>query len=241
MGNGVGGAAAIIGIGQTEFSKAAGRSETQLASEAILAALADAGLTTADVNGLVSYTIDPVEEVELVRALGIPEINFSSRIPYGGGGSQGVLLHAAAAIASGAADVVVAYRAVKARSGERFGRAGVGGRATSQHSGSTAMQWSTPYGVLTPASWMSLNIVRYMHTYKQPARISGAPLCNLESTPRTTQTLTFTRSQSCWRTIKHLDGLQSRPSDSLIAARRPMVQWRLSSRPQSERVIVISP
>ena len=76
MGNDVGGAAAIIGIGQTEFSKAAGRSETQLASEAILAALADAGLTTADVNGLVSYTIDPVEETELVRTLGIPEISF---------------------------------------------------------------------------------------------------------------------------------------------------------------------
>jgi acetyl-CoA acetyltransferase len=27
------------------------------------------------------------------------------------------------------------------------------------------MQWCTPYGVLTPASWMSLNSVRYMHTY----------------------------------------------------------------------------
>ena len=52
----------------------------------------------------------------------------SSRVPYGGGGSQGVLLHAAAAVASGAAEVVVAYRAVKARSGARFGRAEVAGR-----------------------------------------------------------------------------------------------------------------
>jgi acetyl-CoA acetyltransferase len=158
-------ATAIVGIGQTEFSKAAGRSETQLAAEAILTALADAGLTPADVDGLVSYTIDPVEETELVRTLGIPEIHFSSRVPYGGGGSQGVLLHAAAAIAAGIAEVVVGYRAVKARSGERFGRAAVGGRATSLHSGSTAMQWCSPYGVLTPASWMSLNAVRYMHTY----------------------------------------------------------------------------
>jgi len=156
---------AIVGIGQTEFSKAAGRSETQLAAEAIVAALADAGLTTADVDGLVSYTIDPVEETELVRTLGIPEIHFSSRVPYGGGGSQGVLLHAASALVSGIADVVVAYRAIKARSGERFGRAAVGGRGTSSHSGSTAMQWCTPYGVLTPASWMSLNSVRYMHAY----------------------------------------------------------------------------
>ncbi len=158
-------ATAIVGIGQTEFSKAAGRSETQLAAEAIVAALADAGLTSADVNGLVSYTIDPVEETELVRALGIPEINFSSRVPYGGGGSQGVLLHAASAVASGVADVVIGYRSIKARSGERFGRAAVGSRGTSSHSGSTAMQWCTPYGVLTPASWMSLNSVRYMHTY----------------------------------------------------------------------------
>jgi acetyl-CoA acetyltransferase len=157
--------ASIVGVGQTEFSKSAGRSETQLAAEAILSALRDAGLSIADVDGLVSYTIDPVEETELVRALGIPEIHFSSRVPYGGGGSQGVLLHAAAAVASGLADVVIAYRAIKARSGERFGRAGVGGRPTASHSGSTAMQWCTPYGVLTPASWMSLNAVRYMHTF----------------------------------------------------------------------------
>src|ERR1700733_14086695 len=128
-------ATAIVGIGQTEFSKAAGRSETRLATEAIRAALADAGLGTDDVDGLVSYTIDPVEETELVRALGVPEVSWSSRVPYGGGGSQGVVLHAAAAVAAGAADVVVAYRALRARSGERFGRATTSGRAASTHSG----------------------------------------------------------------------------------------------------------
>jgi acetyl-CoA acetyltransferase len=157
--------AAIVGVGQTEFSKAAGRSETQLACEAIGAALSDAGLTTADVDGLVSYTIDPVEETELVRALGIPEIAWSSRVPYGGGGSQGVLLHAAAAVATGAARAVVVYRAIKARSGRRFGRASGDPSPTSAHSGTTASQWCYPYGVLTPASWMALNAVRYMHTY----------------------------------------------------------------------------
>jgi 17-hydroxy-3-oxo-4-pregnene-20-carboxyl-CoA lyase len=155
--------ASIVGIGQTEYSKHAGRSETQLASEAIVAALADAGLTTSDVDGLVSYTIDPVEEAELVRALGVPDVRWSSRIPYGGGGSQGVLLHAAAAVAIGAANVVVAYRAIKSRSGTRFGAAQTAGRATSSHSGSTAGQWCSPFGILAPASWLSLNAVRYMH------------------------------------------------------------------------------
>jgi acetyl-CoA acetyltransferase len=159
------GAAAIVGIGQTEFSKDAGRSETHLATEAIVAALADAGLGTDEVDGLVSYTIDPVEETELVRALGVPEVGWSSRVPYGGGGSQGVLLHAAAAVASGAADVVVAYRALRARSGARFGAATGRRAATAAHSGTTAMQWAYPYGVLTPASWMSLNATRYMHAF----------------------------------------------------------------------------
>jgi acetyl-CoA acetyltransferase len=159
------GATAIVGIGQTEFSKDAGRSETRLAAEAIVAALADAGLGTNDLDGLVSYTIDPVEETELVRSLGTPEINWSSRVPYGGGGSQGVLLHAAAAVVSGAADVVVAYRALRARSGGRFGAATLRPGATSAHSGTTAMQWAYPYGVLTPASWMSFNATRYMHTF----------------------------------------------------------------------------
>lgn len=162
----LGGAAAIIGVGSTEFSHHAGRTELQLACEAIHAALLDAGLTAADVDGIVSYTVDPVEETELVRSVGMQEIAFSSRVPYGGGGSMGVLLHAAAAVASGAADVVVVYRAIRARSGAtRFGGAKTVASPTSGHSGTTAMQWCMPFGVLTPASWMSFNSVRYMHQF----------------------------------------------------------------------------
>jgi acetyl-CoA acetyltransferase len=160
------GKAAIVGIGQTEFSRQAGRTELQLACEAVTAALGDAGLTPGDVDGLVSYTVDPVEETELVRSVGIAEVGYSSRIPYGGGGSMGVLLHAASAVASGAAEVVVAYRAIRARSGAtRFGGAKVAPSPTSGHSGTTAMQWCMPFGVLTPASWMALNSTRYMHEF----------------------------------------------------------------------------
>jgi acetyl-CoA acetyltransferase len=164
--NEFGGRAAIVGAAATEFSRQAGRTELQLACEAIRDALRDAGLSAADVDGIVSYTVDPVEETELVRAVGFQEIGFSSRVPYGGGGSMGTLLHAAAAIASGAAEVVVAYRAIRARSGAtRFGGAKTAASPTSGHAGTTAMQWCMPYGVLTPASWMALNATRYMHTY----------------------------------------------------------------------------
>jgi acetyl-CoA acetyltransferase len=175
------GATAIVGVGQTEFSKNAGRSETQLAGEAILAALGDAGLGPRDVDGLVSYTIDPVEETELVRSVGIPQVGWSSRVPYGGGGSQGMLLHAAAAVASGAADVVIAYRALRARSGNRFGGATGGLQPTSAHSGTTAMQWCFPYGVFTPASWMSLNATRYMHTFGVTSEDFGRAVVQLRA------------------------------------------------------------
>jgi acetyl-CoA acetyltransferase len=158
--------AAIAGVGYTEFSRYAGRTELQLACEAIAAALKDAALTAADVDGIVSYTIDPVEETELVRSVGIQEVGFSSRIPYGGGGSMGTLQHAASAVTSGAADVVVAYRAIRARSGAtRFGGAKTSPSPTSAHSGTTSMQWAMPHGVLTPASWMAMNATRYMHEY----------------------------------------------------------------------------
>jgi acetyl-CoA acetyltransferase len=176
------GEAAIVGLGATEFSRQAGRTELQLACEAVVAAVADAGLAVGDVDGLVSYTVDPVEETELVRSVGLQEIAWSSRVPYGGGGSMGVLLHAASAVLSGAADVVVAYRAIRARSGaSRFGGAKTSPSPTSAHSGTTAMQWAMPFGVLTPASWMALNSTRYMHEFGVSSEDFGRAVVQLRA------------------------------------------------------------
>ena len=82
-----------------------------------------------------------------MRSVGFDGLNFSTRIPYGGGGSMGTIYAAALAIASGAADVVVVYRAIRARSGSRFGGAKVAATPTSGHSGTTALQWCMPFGV----------------------------------------------------------------------------------------------
>ena len=117
--------AAIAGIGQTEFSKASGRSELQLACEATKAALDDAGLSPRDVDGLVTFTMDSSEEAEVARNLGIPALTMFTRVPYGGGGACGVVMHAAMAVATGAAGVVVCYRAFNERSGMRFGGPGM--------------------------------------------------------------------------------------------------------------------
>ena len=58
---------AIVGIGQTEFSKHSGRSELQLAGEAVAAAVADAGLSPADIDGAVTFAIDVNDELSVIR------------------------------------------------------------------------------------------------------------------------------------------------------------------------------
>ena len=163
MASGVGDRTVIAGVGQTEFSKDSGRSELQLAAEASLAALDDAGLTVADVDGIVTYTLDSTGEFELMRNLGIKELRYYSRAPYGGAATCAVVLHAAAAVASGAADVVLIYRAFNERSGRRFGLPQ--GPSQVSSSGSLWWRWYMPFGLDTPAKWASLHFQRYMHVY----------------------------------------------------------------------------
>jgi acetyl-CoA acetyltransferase len=158
------GKAAIVGIGATEFSKNSGRSELRLAVEAVKAALEDAGLTPADVDGLVTFSMDNNPETYVAGALGIPELSFFSRVHYGGGAGCGTILHAAMAVATGIADVVVCYRAFNERSGVRFG-SGELSSTTAATTETTRYSWLAPAGLKTPASWIAMFAQRYLHTY----------------------------------------------------------------------------
>jgi acetyl-CoA acetyltransferase len=155
------GRTAIVGIGHTEFSKESGRTEMRLAVEAVSAALDDAGLSPKDVDGFTTFTMDSNEEIELARNLGCGDLSFYSRIHYGGGAACGVIHQAAMAVATGSAEVVVAYRALNGRSWRRFG--------LSIHDKPTAelihYSWYTPFGLTTPAAWVAMFAQRYMHTY----------------------------------------------------------------------------
>ncbi|MFD9280916.1 lipid-transfer protein [Streptomyces mirabilis] len=158
----LGGRAAIVGIGATEFSKDSGRSELTLAAEAVRAALDDAGLTPAEVDGMVTFTMDTSPEVTVAQVAGIGELSFFSRVHYGGGAACATVQQAALAVATGVAEVVVCYRAFNERSGRRFG-AGVQQREPSAEG--VALGWALPFGLLTPASWVAMAARRYLHTY----------------------------------------------------------------------------
>lgn len=158
--NTLSGAAAIVGIGATEFSKDSGRSELHLAVEAVGAALSDASLEPSDVDGLVTFSMDANAEIAVARELGIPELSFFSRIPYGGGAACAIVQQAAMAVATGIARVVVCYRAFNERSGRRFGRVSTEAASSGVDNG-----WHYPMGLATPAATVAMFARRYMHEY----------------------------------------------------------------------------
>ena len=158
------GTAAIAGIGATEFSKDSGRSELQLACEAVREALDDAGIAPSEVDGLVTYTMETNPEIEVARNLGMGDLTLFSRIHYGGGAPAATVHQAVMAVTTGVADVVVCYRAFNERSGRRFG-AGVQDLGTAPTAEGAQFSWYAPYGLLTPAQWVAMSARRYMHAY----------------------------------------------------------------------------
>ena len=155
--------ATIVGIGQTEFSKNSGRSEQRLACEAVLAALNDAGLTPAQVDGMMTFNIDNNDEVDVMRSLGVPEIKYTMRTPQGGGSSVSTLVHAKHAVESGFCDVMVIWRAMNERSQYRFGQPASG--VSPNGKSTTFIEWAMPYGAQTPATLEALSAGPYMHRF----------------------------------------------------------------------------
>jgi len=154
--------AAVAGIGLTEFSKDSGVSELTLAARCIVDACHDAGVDPGEIDGLVSYTLDSTDEIEVARAVGAADLTFFSKINYGGGAAVGTIAQAAMAVATGQASTVVCYRAMNGRSGKRMGQ-GISGDIIS--SDLIHWSWYMAYGMLIPGSWIAMIANKYMHRY----------------------------------------------------------------------------
>ena len=154
---------AVVGIGQTEFSRNSNRSELQVACEAIQAAVDDAGLRLEDVDGLVKFAIDYTDEMHVVNTLGLRNLSYFAECGWGGGASCATVLHAAAAVATGVAKCVVCYRGMNERSGRRYGR--VPGATMIMTSPNDHFGSLLPYGFATPPSWVAMFATRYVHEF----------------------------------------------------------------------------
>ncbi|HVW47028.1 MAG TPA: hypothetical protein VHA76_08245 [Solirubrobacterales bacterium] len=86
-------------------------------------ALSDCGLTPADVDGIVSFSLfsDSVPCQAVATALATGELGYALDLNLGGQAPSFAVMNAALAVDAGLADVVLVYRALRGRSGVRIG------------------------------------------------------------------------------------------------------------------------
>jgi acetyl-CoA acetyltransferase len=173
------GRAHLVGVGEspyTRWGKTLDVTEHALACRAIQRAVADAGLSLDDVDGLASFAEDRNEAVFLAAELGIPALRFANMVWMpGGGGGCAAISNAAMAVETGQADVVVVYRSLCQGQFFRFGTGGVDASAPADPAPATVQQanslllasmgFAMPYGLLMAAAAYALPTRRHMHLY----------------------------------------------------------------------------
>ncbi len=179
----------ISGIGQSDVGRRLGRGELDLTVEAAEMAIADAGLTRDDIDGLSTYPgmgagtagFGGPPSPEVQDAMGL-SLNWHD----GGGEGAGQMraVHAAAlAVAAGLARHVLVYRTVTEGSAQGTGgRAGIGvgggGGGGTPRFGSF-MQWSLPFGAASAANWLAMVAQRRIHEFGLTREQLGAiPISN---------------------------------------------------------------
>jgi acetyl-CoA acetyltransferase len=161
----------VSGIGQSNIGRRLGRSALDLTVDAALEAIADAGLTRDDIDGITTYPGgDPVTSfgyagpppAGIQDALRLTPNWFSgsAELP----GQLGAIVQAMMAVSAGLARHVLVFRTVTESSGQ--GGAGRGaiydpdGEALGSMAG-----WLTPFGAPSATNWLALLAARHFHQY----------------------------------------------------------------------------
>ncbi|MFA7324408.1 MAG: lipid-transfer protein [Candidatus Nanopelagicales bacterium] len=159
--------AAVVGIGRTKYVRKSGRTPLAMAAEAVRDALADCGLTAADVDGMTCFgTAGSATPSQVAYAVGVEDLGWSLSIAGGGNIVTTTVTSAASAVLSGQADVVVAYRVLG--SDTRYGR------ATGRVEAADESQFAGPHGYLVPPQWFAMFARRHQYEYGSTSEDLGA-------------------------------------------------------------------
>jgi acetyl-CoA acetyltransferase len=151
------GRTAIVGIASSDFRALYAKPDPQrtreeMATAVIRAALDDAGLEKAEIDGLVTAGVAHYEPI--AYRTGLTDVRFVADYPAGGRMCTVALMHAAMAVQHGLASCVVLFNSVAFRSqGVKFGGAGQG------------LLYDSVYGMASPGAQYSLAFTRYQHLY----------------------------------------------------------------------------
>ncbi len=160
----------ISGIGQSAVGRRLYRTGLDLTIEAALVAVADAGLTLADIDGISTYPGAGGPAGAGFSGPGTPEVQDALRLElnWHSGGLEGpaqlgAVVNAVMAVGAGLADHVLVYRTVTeaseqgtgGRQGIGTGGGGIGG----------SMQWNIPFRAYSAANWLAMNAQAHFHEF----------------------------------------------------------------------------
>lgn len=175
--------AILSGVGQSRVGRRLFRTDMDLTAEAALLAIADAGLTPDDIDGIASYPgamgaappgFAGPGIVDVQDALGL-SVNWHLAGPEGSAQIAPVIA-ACLAVAAGLCRHALVYRTVSeatamARASAGGGRQGIG---AGSHSVSGFASWLIPFGAMSAGNWLAMNCVRHMHEFGTKREHLGA-------------------------------------------------------------------
>ena len=169
------GTTAIVGVGETDYVRGSDALPLQLMLEASSNAISDAGLSPADIDGIIPPPGFAAAE-ELAAHLGCSDLRFSVTSHMGGASPVASLQSAAMAIAAGLATHVLVtvgwngYSAFRRREGTAAPRKR---RDPGAYAGVTP-DFYVPYGVRAPAQLYALYLMRYVRQFGVPEDAAAA-------------------------------------------------------------------
>src|SRR5215475_13223015 len=175
---------AIIGVGETSYTRGSGMTTRALGSWAVRNAIEDAGLKASDVDGMLSYQSgDSTFGPFIAGDLGI-RLNFYMDVFGGGSSTEALIGMAMGVIEAGMCKAVVIFRAMNGYSQVRIG--GTGARSAVPVSGD--MLHSRAYGWQSAGQMFSPTFMRHMHDYgtkpEQVAAVRAAHSAHASNNPK---------------------------------------------------------
>jgi acetyl-CoA acetyltransferase len=161
--------AAIVGIGETLYSRNSGMSDIALLLQASVSAIEDAGLSPKDIDGVVLGYTSVVAE-DLMSNFGTKDLAYSASVHLGGASAVASLQSAAMAIATGVATNVLC---VAGWNGYSRIRISSGMEGQPQLALAQLRSFEEPYGVFVPAQWYAPMARRHMYEYGTSSRQFG--------------------------------------------------------------------
>jgi acetyl-CoA acetyltransferase len=152
---------AIVGVGETPYTRGSGRTTRAMGSEAVRNAMRDAGLKPSDVDGMLSYQgVDSTFGPMIAGDCAI-RLNFYMDVFGGGSSTEALIGIAIGVMEAGLCQCVAIFRSMNGYSQVRIG--GTGARAAAPVSGD--MLHSRAYGWQSAGQMFAPTFMRHMFDY----------------------------------------------------------------------------